>query len=596
MSESLGGDRSVLAVLAVAVAAVVVVGGAELAATLTGHRLALTVGSVAQALVHLPGHLGDPRLAWPDPDQRSLPGPLFYWFAQAVVVIAVGSILASGLVLARRSARRPTTRHRIRLGVDTEARLATRRDVAPLVVPRPTAGRFVLGTVHKKLVATEDASAISGHGRRRDRQGGRGSVCIVGPTQSGKTNLVKRGVLDWTAGPAVLGSVKADLLSETAGARGRLGEVKVFDPLETTGMANCSWNPLQTCTTVSGAQRFAAALGAAAPVGHVAYGDFFTRQAEGLLWALLYLASGAHSGYDMTDVVRWVMTHSRPNDATDGAVGAALRELMSTSTDQEAVELVAESLESVWRNDDRTKGSIYTTAANFVSPWMDQLVRRWTRKSDISLEWLCSGNNTLYVCLPMGQRQRLAPVFGGLYGALLDSAYERYNRGATPLDPTLLFVVDEAANTRVDWLPETAATCAGIGILLVTVWQGVSQIEAAFGRATAEAVVTNHPTKVFLSGLSDERSLEYVSRLLGDEEVKKTSVTAGGYRLASVGETGQQMRLVPMDVLRQVAPGEGVLLHRTLRPAHLRVPPYFTDRRLSALAALSFPVAGGPRG
>jgi type IV secretory pathway TraG/TraD family ATPase VirD4 len=354
-------------------------------------------------------------------------------------------------------------------------------------------------------------------------------------------------------------------------------------------MANASWNPLDTCRTPSGAQNFAAALGAASPTGNVTSTDFFQRQAEGLMWALLFLAGGTHADFDMTDVVRWVMTHSKPNDKSDGAVGGALHQLTVEAGDAEAVELVSEALEAVWRNDDRTRGSIYTTAQNFVAPWMDQLVRRWTRCSDISLEWLCNGNNTLYVCLPIGQRKRLAPVFGGVYGALMDAAYDRYNRTNTVIDPTLLIVIDEAANTKVEWLPEVAATCAGIGILLVTVWQGVSQLDSAFGREAAEAVLTNHPTKAFLSGISDQRSLEYVSRLLGEEEVIKTSITAGGSRLASVGETGQQMRLVPMDVIRQVAPGEGILIHRTLRPAHLHIPPYYRDKRLSVLADLTYP-------
>jgi len=42
-------------------------------------------------------------------------------------------------------------------------------------------------------------------------------------------------------------------------------------------------------------------------------------------------------------------------------------------------------------------------------------------------------------------------------------------------------------------------------------------------------------------------------------------------------------------VIRQVAPGEGVLVHRTLRPAHLMVPPYYRDRRLSSLVDMAFP-------
>jgi hypothetical protein len=49
------------------------------------------------------------------------------------------------------------------------------------------------------------------------------------------------------------------------------------------------------------------------------------------------------------------------------------------------------------------------------------------------------------------------------------------------------------------------------------------------------------------------------------------------------------MRLVPIDVIRQVAPGEGGVLHRTLRPAHLKVAPYYKDRRLLELAGLPYP-------
>jgi len=585
-------ERAILLALAAIVAVVATVaGGAELAAFFAGHRFALSSSSLASAVVHLPKHVGDPRLAWRQPDRTELPGAVLYWVAQGMVLLAVLVIMCGVALLVARvgpAEKRVGARRRVRLGVETEARLATRHDVAPLVVKGPTPGRLILGTVAGRLVATEDPRRYPAKGSLRRHQGGRGSVCVVGPSQSGKTNLVKRAVLDWPSGPAVLGSVKADLLAHTAGARARLGEVKVFDPLETTGLANASWNPLDVCTTTSGAQDLAAALAAASPAGNVTNTDFFQRQAEGLLWALLFLAGGTHAGYEMTDVVRWVMTHSRPSETHDGAVGAALGQLASESPDPEAVELTAQALEAVWRNDERTRGSIYTTAQNFVSPWMDQLVRRWTKKSDISLDWLCEEDNTLYVCLPMGNRRRLAPVFGGVYGALMDAAYERFNKGARAIDPTLLFVVDEAANTRVEWLPEVAATCAGIGILLVTVWQGVSQLDGAFGRQNAEAVLTNHPTKVFLSGISDDRSLDYVSRLLGEEEVTRTSVTVGGHRSASVGESGQQMRLVPMDVIRQVAPGEGVLVHRTLRPAHLRVPPYYEDRRLSKLAELPF--------
>lgn len=41
--------------------------------------------------------------------------------------------------------------------------------------------------------------------------------------------------------------------------------------------------------------------------------------------------------------------------------------------------------------------------------------------------------------------------------------------------------------------------------------------------------------------------------------------------------------LVPPDTLRQVAPGDALLIHQTLRPAHLEARPWYEDRRLRTL-------------
>ena len=79
-------------------------------------------------------------------------------------------------------------------------------------------------------------------------------------------------------------------------------------------------------------------------------------------------------------------------------------------------------------------------------------------------------------------------------------------------------VLDEAANTPTRWLPGVASTCAGIGLLLVTIWQSKAQIDAAYGRL-ADSVITNHGTKIIFSGVSDPATLDYAGRLLGDEDI-----------------------------------------------------------------------------
>ena len=131
-------------------------------------------------------------------------------------------------------------------------------------------------------------------------------------------------------------------------------------------------------------------------------------------------------------------------------------------------------------------------------------------------------------------------------------------------------VVDEAGNMPLAWLPEVAATCAGIGILLVTIWQSKSQLDAAYGKLS-DSVLTNHLTKIVFSGCSDEATLSYVTRLLGEEELlrRTTSYDVAGGNHCSVSENTIYEDLTPFHLLRQVRPGEAVLIHGTLPPAHL---------------------------
>jgi type IV secretory pathway TraG/TraD family ATPase VirD4 len=138
---------------------------------------------------------------------------------------------------------------------------------------------------------------------------------LVGPARSGKTTAAVAGILDWD-GPAILSSVKADLLAATLGWRTGLGEVRVFDPTHTvpTTTGRASWSPLRQAGTVAGAQRAARALCEAAPRGGTVEGgiDFWLAQGEILLSGLLHVAH--HTGRHMGTVADWVLLQDRPGD------------------------------------------------------------------------------------------------------------------------------------------------------------------------------------------------------------------------------------------------------------------------------------------
>jgi type IV secretion system protein VirD4 len=156
----------------------------------------------------------------------------------------------------------------------------------------------------------------------------------------------------------------------------------------------------------------------------------------------------------------------------------------------------------------------------------------------------------------------------------------------------VLAVLDEAGNQRLEDLPQYASTVAGLGVQLVTIWQSVAQITKAYGPA-AGIVLTNHLSKVFYAGLSDEDSLGYVARVVGDEEVEARQLSGDPAALArsSVTDSTSRVGLVQPHCLRQMTPGEGLLVHGTLPPAHIRTRRWFDERDLRARAEL--PVPGG---
>ncbi|MGK2886846.1 MAG: type IV secretory system conjugative DNA transfer family protein [Rhodococcus sp. (in: high G+C Gram-positive bacteria)] len=216
-----------------------------------------------------------------------------------------------------------------------------------------------------------------------------------------------------------------------------------------------------------------------------------------------------------------------------------------------------------WSTDPRTTSSVYATARNAVWPWTDPGLAASAEGCEITLDWLCAGPNTLYLCAPLGDESRVGVLFAALLHDLIAQAFERYNRQGMPIDPRLLVVLDEAANTPLPKLPQWAATITGAGIQLVTVWQSKAQLDQAYGK-DADNVLTNHRTKlVFPSGLSDLSTIEYISALVGDEHVRSARrADRNKWRRTSGGEESVNGGAVP--VTKHPSPSTG--RHHRRRP------------------------------
>jgi type IV secretion system protein VirD4 len=524
-------------------------------------RTWLHVGAadMAEVLGHLPKHPGDPALAWPARFRSELPGPVGMYLCTALVVAALVGL--ADVVI-----RFWPGQHAPRLGVPLlpsrnrlrAATWATGWELRRLRVRRPTPGRVILGRtrgVAPRLLAAEDCH----------------SVFVFGPTGSLKTTgVVIPAIKEWT-GPLVATSVKPDVIRATRSHRERRGEVLVIDPLGHSGLPAAQWSPLAACGTWQDAQVTAGIIADTAalsdrPTDEVKY---WRTLGTKLLAPMLYAA--AYGGWTMADVVRWVDTREEP-------------EIVKALADA-GTEGAANAWEASQQRTEKARDSVYGTAEELLAIYTDERVQAFTEAHDLDVASFLAGDNTVYLYAPAHEQRRLRPLFETVTMQIVRAAQEKAARAADGmLDPRLLLALDEAGNVAaLAELPELATTGRGQGIQLVSVWHDLAQLYHRYGDRAA-TVLNNHRAKLFLSGLADLGALELGSKLIGEQAVTELQPASDSEGRYSVSQSTTYRPLVPVEQLRRLKPGHGIVLYGHLRPTHVRLRPHFRrgEQRRSA--------------
>lgn len=486
-----------------------------------------------------------PSNAWPLEVVELIPDPVPYYTTLALLTAIVLGAVAGGWWWYHHHT--SATKDN-----DTTARWAKPRDLKPLLVRRPQPGRLTLGTVDGRLVATEAQH----------------SVAVIGPAGTGKTTgFAIPALLEWD-GPVIATSVKGDLLEDTIAHRRSIGETWVFDPVGSTAEPSAGWSPLDTSNDWQGALRMAAWLASTARAGErggLQDSDFWYAVAQKLLAPLFFAA--ARSGATMDDVMRWVDLQEEEEP---------LRALQA-AREREPIQAFAASI----NREERTRSSAYTTAETVLAAFADPgVLATSTRKPSIDADKLLDGgSHTLYICGPLHEQARLRPLFTAIIEQTVASIYDRANRSTDRIPKPLLLVIDEAANIApLPNLAQIASTARGVGIQLVTVWQDFAQIQARYG-TFAQTVINNHRAKVVLAGVSDTPTLDYISRLIGDEAATEESRSRNPDGRNTVTESIRHRPLAPTSALRRSDTGTGVLIYGNHHPAKLKLRPWYENRK-----------------
>ena len=357
------------------------------------------------------------------------------------------------------------------------------------------------------------------------------SVLVVGPTQSGKTSSIVIPTIAAWDGPVVVASVKDDLVTSTAAQRSECGDVVVIDPTRSHGRMSRHVDPVALISDFDSAKRIAFSLCDTNAEGpQSSESQFWNQMAAKTLAVLCYAAS--LSTRSISEVITWV----------NQGENISWLALISASQDGAAKEIA----QACARRDERQAASIAATMEAVLEPFSDAPSDR-----SLTFEHFFDAPNSLYFCAPAFEQRRYRAMFVLAVEEVIRRAYEQAQREGGRLSKPLLVVLDEAAAIApLRELDVIAATCASHGIVLLCVFQDLTQIHARWpGRA--DSIVNNHRTRVLLSGSSDPLVGTMVNQALGvmsasDQQYSFDIRTLRSYRGIVLSGALQPIRLALM--------------------------------------------------
>jgi type IV secretion system protein VirD4 len=332
---------------------------------------------------------------------------------------------------------------------------------------------------------------------------------IAAPRQGKSSEIIIPWLHDWP-GPALVTSIRPDVLMNTAIPRQSRGPVAVMAP---TGMISwpdkLTWSPASGCADFNRAHARADVLvsvGKAGDGSDSTNAGYFGQNATNLLAGWLHAA--ALSGGSARDVCTW---------AFDERDDAPIRLLAGHPL---AAEGVASMLDALYRLPaDTTRASLWTTAQTAVAPLLSPTARETFMPppgGETDLRDFLLAGGTCYLLADERRAAMLAPMVSAFADDLIETAKSIADQlPGGRLDPPLGLFLDEVANiVPLPQLPALMSFAGGTGIFVVAILQSMAQARSRWGRDGADMLWSSATVKLILGGLAGD-DLREISDLGG---------------------------------------------------------------------------------
>lgn len=358
-----------------------------------------------------------------------------------------------------------------------------------------------------------------------------GHLVTIAPTGAGKgVSCIIPALLSWR-GPAIVIDPKGENCAVTIARRQAMGQqVHVLDPFGITGHGGGSLNPLDVLQPGEGCIEEDAAVIANLLIQGLTFKNdpFWDERATALI----------------IEVIRQVMA---VKDLAARTLGSVRRHL-------ETLAAAGPTRELMMFGSDKTRASIFATAASHMGFVRGANVEASLQRSSISLDEIYHGDPvTVYLVLPpdrLASHGKLLRLWLGVMMTVIA------RRARVPDQPTLLLIDETAQLGALDELRTAVTLMRGYGVRVWSFWQDLSQIRRTYPDDW-ESLLNNAATlQVF--GACSPHAASQMQQYLGD--------------------------FLPKPLL-SLKPNEMVLVRPGEQPSMVRRPNYLRDTMFAGLAA-----------
>ena len=416
---------------------------------------------------------------------------------------------------------------------------------------------------------------------------------VVGATGSGKgVGVIMPTLLTWKDSVMVV-DPKGESYDCTAGYRSTFSEVFYFDPTLSAEEAKerhikpCHFNPLDFIPRNSEA---VAEIGNICLMIHPdqskdAYWDKTPRMMLEMLIGHVILKGRSKS---LPEAASYIMTSEKYETVFENILNSYIDEPMDENDPLFSVaEMVQNNAAFFFQMATGQNAEQLVTHISSVKGDLGVYANRASAEilssSDFSLDDIMDGERpiSIYMCIPVKQIARIAPMFMLIYSLILKSFLGRDQHHKHKL----LMILDEFSQfKKFTTIAEQIPFVRSYGIKIMAFIQSISQLDEYYGHDGAKALFDNFQLKVYLKATTPETT-EHFERLLGKKTLlmKKTSFShnrrSQGVESYSESTSEQGRSLLTAEEILNLPLYEMMIFRPGMHPYLGKKVQYYADKR-----------------